>query len=196
MIYADDLAAYRTRKVRILNGAHTSFVPAAYLAGFDIVRDAVEDADFAAFIVKTLHKEVMPTIDLPAEQLHAFAQSVLERFANPFIDHKLLAICLNSISKWRARILPTVLDCKAVPQRLAFSLAALVTLYKTRTDVVRDEAAALTFILENGLHEILKNPALWGMDLTDIPGFAEAVHAWYARISVEGVRACVKELGA
>ena len=102
VIYAPDLAPYCTRKVRLLNGAHTSFVPAAYLAGFDIVRDAVLDPDFGRFIRKTLEKEILPTIDQPEEELRAFANSVLERFANPYIDHSLLAICLNSVSKWRA----------------------------------------------------------------------------------------------
>ena len=195
VVYAEDLAAYRTRKVRILNGAHTSFVPAAYLAGFDIVRDTVKDADFAAFIAKTLQKEVIPTIDLPKSELNAFAGEVLERFANPFIDHKLLAICLNSVSKWKTRILPTVLDNTEVPQRLAFSLAALLTLYKTKTDVVQDDAAALAFILQNELPAIMSNAALWGMDLTTISGFAEAVSAWYDKIAMLGVKACIKELG-
>ena len=196
VVYADSLAAYRTRKVRILNGAHTSFVPAAYLAGFDIVRDTVKDADFAAFIGKTLQQEIIPTIDLPEAELNAFAGEVLERFANPYIDHKLLAICLNSVSKWKTRILPTVLDNVEVPQRLAFSLAALLTLYKTRTDVVQDDAAALAFILDNDLPAILANDALWGMDLHTIPGFADAVAAWFDRIAAQGVKVCVKELGA
>jgi len=182
--------------VRILNGAHTSFVPAAYLAGFDIVRDTVKDADFAAFIGKTLQQEIIPTIDLPEAELNAFAGEVLERFANPYIDHKLLAICLNSVSKWKTRILPTVLDNVEVPQRLAFSLAALLTLYKTRTDVVQDDAAALAFILDNDLPAILANDALWGMDLHTIPGFADAVAAWFDRIAAQGVKVCVKELGA
>lgn len=196
VVYTDSLAAYRTRKVRILNGAHTSFVPAAYLAGFDIVRDTVKNADFAAFIEKTLQKEVIPTVDLPVDALNAFAGEVLERFANPFIDHKLLAICLNSVSKWRTRILPTVLDNAEVPQRLAFSLAALITMYKTRTDVVQDDAAALEFILSSELPAILSNASLWGMDLTGIRGFADAVTAWYDRIAAVGAKACVKELGA
>ena len=196
VVYAHDLAAYRTRKVRILNGAHTSFVPAAFLAGFDIVRDTVQDADFAAFIEKTLADEVIPTIDLPKEELNAFAGEVLQRFANPYIDHKLLAICLNSVSKWKARILPTVLDNQAVPQRLAFSLAALITLYKTRPDAVQDEPYALSALQTGELPAILADAALWGMDLHTIPGFAGAVTAWYDRIAAMGVKACVKELGA
>lgn len=195
-VYADSLAAYRTRKVRILNGAHTSFVPAAYLAGFDIVRDTVMDADFAAFIDKTLKEEVIPTINLPKEELYAFAGEVLQRFANPYIDHKLLAICLNSVSKWKTRILPTVLDNQTTPQRLAFSFAALITLYKTKTEVVQDDAAALDFILQNDFDTILRNEALWGVNLAGIPGFADAAAHWYDRIAAVGVKTCVKELGA
>ncbi len=196
VVYADDLEVYRTRKVRILNGAHTSFVPAAYLAGYDIVRDAVSDPDFAAFIGKTLSEEVIPTIDLPEEELNAFASEVLERFANPFIDHKLLAICLNSISKYKARILPTVLDNKETPQRLAFALAALLTLYKTKTDVVQDEEAALRFVLEHDVDAILANADLWGLDLHIVSGFADAVKLWMDKIAENGAKSCVKELGA
>lgn len=196
VVYTDDLAAYRTRKVRILNGAHTSFVPAAFLAGYEIVRDAVQDADFAGFIEKTLQEEIMPTIDLPLQQLVPFVQSVLERFANPYIDHKLLAICLNSVSKWRMRILPVVLDSSQVPQRLAFSLAALVTLYRTHPDVVQDDEEALRWMKEKELAEILHSKMLWGMDLWEISGFAQAVQQWAVRIQTDGVRACIRELGA
>lgn len=215
VIYAQGLAPYRTRKVRLLNGAHTSFVPAAYLAEFDIVRDAVFDPDFGRFIRKTLEKEIMPTIDQPEEELRAFADSVLERFANPYIDHSLLAICLNSVSKWRARILPTLLDDVKkngeIPQNLAFSLAALLELYSgtvhggqmdclrgERSFALRDEEEALRSIeqFRENLPQLLACKTLWGMDLNDIPGFAACVAHWRERIREDGVRACIRELGA
>ena len=199
VVYTHDLTPYRTRKVRVLNGAHTAFVPAAYLAGFTIVRDAVLDADFAAFIRSALSKEVLPTIDQPRAELDAYAGSVLERFANPYIDHRLLAICLNSVSKWRARILPTLLDCAALglpAPRLAFSLAALIALYKAHPDLMQDDPAALDCLIRQDVSDILRAQALWGMDLTEIPGFAAQVEDWFARIGRHGVRACIKELGA
>lgn len=199
VIYTDDLEPYRMRKVRVLNGAHTAFVPAAYLAGFSIVRDAVLDADFAAFLRAALDREVLPTIAQPRAELDAYAAGVLERFANPYIDHQLLSICLNSVSKWRARILPIALDCAALglrAPRLAFSLAALIALYKTSPDRMQDDPAALNCLIHRDVPEILRARALWGMDLTQIPGFSAQVEDWFARIGRQGVRACVKELGA
>ena len=199
VVYADDLTPYRTRKVRVLNGAHTAFVPAAYLAGFPIVRDAVLDADFAAFIRSTLEKEVLPTIAQPRAELDAYASSVLERFANPYIDHRLLSICLNSVSKWRARILPTALDCAKLglpAPRLAFSLAALIALYKAHPDVMQDDPAALDCLIHRDVPDNLRMQSLWGMDLSEMPGFAAQVEDWFARIQGHGVRACIKELGA
>ena len=199
VVYADDLTPYRTRKVRVLNGAHTAFVPAAYLAGFPIVRDAVLDADFAAFIRSTLEKEVLPTIAQPRDELNEYADSVLERFANPYIDHRLLSICLNSVSKWRARILPTALDCAKLglpAPRLAFSLAALIALYKAHPDVMQDDPAALDCLIHRSVPDNLRMQSLWGMDLSEMPGFAAQVEDWFARIQGHGVRACIKELGA
>lgn len=199
VVYADDLTPYRTRKVRVLNGTHTAFVPAAYLAGLTIVRDAVLDADFAAFIRSTLEKEVLPTIAQPRDELNEYADSVLERFANPYIDHKLLSICLNSVSKWRARILPTALDCAKLglpAPRLAFSLAALIALYKAHPDVMQDDPAALDCLIRRDVPDNLRMQSLWGMDLTEIPDFAAQVEDWFARIGRLGVRACIKELGA
>ena len=100
--------SYKEQKVRILNGGHTSMVLAAYLAGHNIVRECMEDEAVRAYLEGALFQEIIPTLSLPREDCEAFARAVEERFANPYIDHRLLDIALNSVSKWRARVLPSV----------------------------------------------------------------------------------------
>lgn len=136
VVFTDDIKPYKTRKVRILNGAHTSFVPMAYLLGHDIVREALTDDAVLRFVQAALSQEILPTLPFPREELERFAADVLTRFQNPYIDHKLLSICLNSVSKWKTRCLPTLLAFAddrggALPRRLTFSLAALLAFYTT-----------------------------------------------------------------
>ena len=133
VIFTGDQKPYKQRKVRILNGAHTSFVPAAFQCGYDYVLDAMHDPMIRAFMHRTLYDEVIPTLSLPRDELMAFAEAVTARFENPFIRHALLSICLNSVSKWRARCLPSLLGYMekkgALPPCLTFSLASLMALY-------------------------------------------------------------------
>lgn len=129
----EDHAPYKQRKVRILNGAHTSMVLGAFLAHKDIVRDCMEDDVIRGFMNKTLFDEIIPTLDLPKEQLMDFAASVIDRFNNPYIDHSLLAISLNSTSKWKARVMPSLLEyvkrMGALPACITFSFAAYIAFY-------------------------------------------------------------------
>ena len=138
VIYTDNLKPYKKRKVRILNGAHTSFVPAAYLMGYDYVLEAVSDDVIEQFIVELLEQEVMPTLEMDKRELKKFAASVLTRFKNPYIKHELSAIALNSISKWKTRCLPTMQDYIDIygllPRRMIFSLAALLVYYRGSRD--------------------------------------------------------------
>lgn len=133
VLYTDDIKPYKMRKVRILNGAHTSLVPVAYLLGHRIVREALGDEAMMAFVQQTIEEEIIPTLDFPRAELQSYASDVIARFCNPYIDHKLLAISLNSVSKWRARCLPTLCAYaqrfEALPKRLTFSLAALLAFY-------------------------------------------------------------------
>ena len=133
VIFTNDHSPYKKRKVRILNGAHTSMIMAAYLAGFDLVRDCLEDDIARDYLKNCMFDEIIPTLDLPAAELHAFANAVIDRFRNPFIDHQLLSIALNSTSKWQTRILPSLLEYHScygkLPQRLVFSLAAYIKFY-------------------------------------------------------------------
>ena len=98
-----DVTPYKKRKVRILNGAHTGFVLGAYLAGYDIVRDCMHNDTIREFMNKMLYEEVIPTLPLDKDDLMQFAAAVQDRFNNPFINHELMSISLNSTSKWKAR---------------------------------------------------------------------------------------------
>ncbi len=134
VVWTSDMTPYRTRKVRILNGAHTMTVLAAYLAGKDTVKECMDDTLINNYMKKGLFEEIIPTIDLPAKELEDFSSAVFERFANPFIKHYLLSIALNSVSKFKSRILPSIKDYierkGRLPKVLTFSLAALIAFYR------------------------------------------------------------------
>jgi tagaturonate reductase len=134
VVWTRDMTPYRTRKVRILNGAHTSTALAAWLADIDTVGDCVKDPVVGAYLRKAIFDEIIPTIDMPRTELGTYASAVLERFANPYIRHELISISLNSVSKFKARVLPSLLRAeRARPGSapiLAFSLAALAAFYR------------------------------------------------------------------
>ncbi|MBE6541802.1 MAG: tagaturonate reductase [Ruminococcaceae bacterium] len=219
VIFTDNQRPYRERKVRILNGAHTSFVPAAFIAGQDIVRDCMADADIRKFIDTCIYEEILPTLTLPKEDVAAFAAAVCERFENPFIDHALISICLNSISKWKARVLPSLLDSfKAngkLPTCLTMSFATLCAFYSTgkktadgftgsrtvdgaeQIYTILDSAEVIEFFAENnGADDLPVRLAakedFWGQDLTAIPGFSETVMKWYSVIKENGSREAMR----
>ncbi len=213
VIYTDNQKPYKQRKVRILNGAHTSFVPAAFQCGYDYVLDAMNDPLIASFMHDTLHEEVIPTLTLPKEDLLSFADAVTQRFRNPFIKHALLSICLNSVSKWRARCMPSLLIYQQqngkLPERLTFSLAALISLYHgtledgklvckrgEETYTLMDDAAVLSFFSENGdapaaelVHAFLGREDFFGPELKAVPGIEEKVAAYLSEIRENGVQA-------
>jgi tagaturonate reductase len=134
VVFTDDMTPYRERKVRILNGSHTGMALGAYLAGKTFVGDCMKDPIIHGHINKMLNEEIIPMLTLPKAELEAFAAAVLERFANPFIQHELLSISLNSVSKYTARNLPIleqyVAKKGAVPTRLAFGISALIAFYR------------------------------------------------------------------
>ncbi len=170
IVTKNELEKYRTRKVRILNGAHTSMVPFALLSGFDTVKSCTEDADMLAYMRKCIFEEIIPTLDLPREELVDYAENVLTRFANPYIKHYLSSIALNSVSKFKVRVLPSILEykkrCGTYPQTLVFAFAKLIEFY--RTDMTNDVAEVTAFMKSASVAEILANEALWGEDLTDL----------------------------
>ncbi len=142
VVWTNDATPYKMRKVRILNGAHTMSVLAAYLDGKNTVLELLQDEKFNTFLQKGLFDEIIPTLDLEYDNLKTFADAVFDRFANPYIKHYLLSIALNSTSKFRARVLPSITEYNkrkgSVPKLLAFSFAALIAFY--RGDEIKDGA--------------------------------------------------------
>ena len=132
--WCDDMTPYRTRKVRILNGAHTMTVLGAWLYGLETVKDCMDDEVLSAYVKKGIFEEIIPTLDLPADELSEYGGAILERFSNPYIKHFLLSISLNSVSKWKTRVMPSLLEYIVrkgeLPRLLSFSLAALTLFYK------------------------------------------------------------------
>ena len=138
VVWTDDLQPYRTRKVRILNGAHTASSLAAYCAGLDTVQAMTDDPVVAKYLQQVMFDEIVPFVPLPDAERRAYAETIMERFANPSIRHELISIALNSVSKWSVRVLPTVRDYVAkhgeAPAGLSFSLAALLYFYRGQFD--------------------------------------------------------------
>ncbi len=170
IVTKNELEKYRTRKVRILNGAHTSMVPYALLSGFDTVKSCTENKEMLAYMRKCIFEEIIPTLDLPREELVDYAENVLTRFANPYIKHYLSSISLNSVSKFKVRVLPSILEYKKrygnYPQTLVFAFAKLIDFY--RTDMVNDVPEVAAFMKSATVAEILGNVTLWDEDLTDL----------------------------
>ena len=130
----DDMQPYRTRKVRILNGAHTAMVPFSILYGNTTVKETIDNAFTGDFVNKAVFDEIIETLKMDREELNSFAEEVLDRFRNPFIKHQLSDIALNSISKFKVRVLPSLLEYieinKSIPLHLTFSFACLIRFYK------------------------------------------------------------------
>ena len=197
-----DMTPYKKRKVRILNGAHTGFVLGAYLAGHDIVRECMNDPVVLGYMNKMLLEEVVPILPLDQEDCKNFAAAVQDRFNNPFVNHELMSISLNSTSKWRARNMPSFLEYieknGKLPTCLTMSFAAYVAFFSNEiqelTDAglvcrrpkgncytCQDDRWVLEFYynhrndsVEALVHAVMTNQQMWGRDLTEIPGFEAA----------------------
>lgn len=172
IVTPDLLERYRTRKVRILNGAHTSLVPHALLSGLDTVKSCMDDEKMLSHVKSCVFDEIIPTLDLSKEELVAYANDVLTRFANPYIKHYLSSIALNSVSKFKVRVLPSILEYKkrfgVYPKTLTFAFARLIEFY--RTDMTNDDKEVTAFMKSATVSEILKNQNLWDKDLSDMLG--------------------------
>ena len=212
-----DVTPYKKRKVRILNGAHTGFVLGAYLAGFDIVRDCMQDDTVRGFMNKMLHEEVIPTLPLDKKDLEDFASAVQDRFNNPFVDHELMSISLNSTSKWRARNMPSFLEyvekTGQLPACLTMSFAAYIAFFSSGVQaldgkglvcrrpkgndyVCSDDRWALEFYYDHRddspeelVRAVMTNERMWGQDLTQVAGFEAAVISGLKLIREQGAKA-------
>lgn len=212
-----EVAPYKKRKVRILNGAHTGFVLGAYLAGFDIVRDCMHDDTVHGFMNKLLFDEVIPILPLDKKDCEDFAAAVTDRFNNPFVDHQLMSISLNSTSKWKARDLPSLLEYNEkfgkLPEALCMGFAAYIAFYSTalqrREDDalvakrpagneyrIQDDGWVLDFYWDHKdaddktlVHDVLSNEKMWDQDLTQIAGLEDKVYNNLELIRKEGSKA-------
>lgn len=168
IILTDNLDRYRTRKVRILNGAHTSMIPYALLEGIETVGDCMKNEKMSDFVKACVYEEIIPTLDLPEEELIDYADNVFERFANPYIRHLCSSIALNSVSKFKVRVLPSILEYikrkNAMPNHLLLSFAKLIEFYKT--DMTNDDKEVTEFMKNSDVATILANTKLWDCDLS------------------------------
>lgn len=187
IVWTKDAAPYKKRKVRILNGGHTSMVLGAYLYGLETVGECLKDETVSKFLKTCIFDEIVPTLG-NTDTDKEFGEAILERFANPFIRHMLLSIALNSVSKFQVRVLPTILEYKEqnghYPKALTMSMAALIAFYKT--DKANDGAEIMEFMKNASVEEILKREDYWHADLTDM---IPMVQNYYDVITKEGMKA-------
>ena len=215
-----DMSPYKKRKVRILNGAHTGFVLGAYLAGFDIVRDCMHDETILGYMNKMLLQEVVPILPLDQDDCKKFAAAVEDRFNNPFVNHELMSISLNSTSKWRARNMPSFLEYVGkngkLPTCLTMSFAAYIAFYSNNIQELNDKGLVCKrakgneytvsddrYVLEfynahkdddipTLVHAVMTNEQMWGQDLTKVAGFEEATVKNLTLIREQGAMAAYK----
>lgn len=212
VLFVPSEAPYHERKVTLLNGPHTVLSPVAYLSGIDIVRDACRHEVVGKYIHKVMFDELMVTLNLPKPELEQFANDVLERFNNPFVDHAVTSIMLNSFPKFRTRDLPGlktyVERCGTLPKGLVLGLAAIITYYKggVRADgaeIVPNDAPEIMALLKDlwatgstrkVAEGVLAAATIWDEDLNRIPGLTDALTADLDSIQAKGMLDTVKAI--
>lgn len=205
-VVTDDMQPYRNRKVSILNGPHTTMSPIARLAGIETVGEVMKDKDFYKFVNDEMYQEIIPTVALPEKELADYAEGIKERFENPYVKHQLSSIALNSISKFTARLLPTlkryVAKNQELPKRIVLALAAYLKIYRGQADFEPSDTAEVLADFkkiagdENYVHEALSNSDFWGEDLTQISGLEALVNKYLTEIDQKGTRAIVERINA
>lgn len=204
VVLTNDIGYYKKRKVRVLNGSHTNLVPTALMLGAVTVYDCMVDKKLSAFVEDTLKAEIIPFVSSDIQATTVFANSVKDRFMNPFLNHQLISISLNSISKWRARVLPSFKDYYAqygeIPPCLTIGFSYLMAMYSSiekqgdkyivqvpnREIELKDDLPYLEYFANgNSIVEFMANESVWGEDLTKYDDFAKAVEENVAKIKNE-----------
>lgn len=198
-----DMQPYRTRKVRILNGAHTTMVPFSILYGNQTVKETVDNQFTGNFVHHAIFEEINPTLPMQKEELEAFSNDVLDRFRNPFIKHQLSDIALNSISKFKVRVLPSLLAYvnmnKKLPVHLTFAFACLIRFYKgswqNKSLPVKDSDSIKKVFSEIWKQddynlitkEVLGQVEFWDQNLNEINGLTIAIASALQDIENHGI---------
>ncbi len=201
VVLTDNIGYYKKRKVRVLNGSHTNLVPAGLMLGAVTVYDCMVDEKLSAFVENTLKEEINPYVSNDIAATTVFANSVKDRFLNPFLNHQLISISLNSISKWRARVLPSFKDYYAdhgaIAPKLTVGFSYLMALYSTLKQTAdgfvaclpsgevafKDDLPYLEFFANGGsVADFMSDISVWGEDLTAYEGFKAAVEENIAKI--------------
>lgn len=210
----EDLTPYRQLKVRLLNGVHSALVPVAYLSGIDTVRDATENDLLRQYLEQLIATEIIPTLSVNSVEAKEFATEVMVRFANPYIEHRLMSIALNSIAKFVTRDLPIILDYQRiyarVPVCLSLALAGLLVFYRgirAEQKIELNDAPEVLAIFVSAwqnyttladlrplLLDLLGNQTLWGLDLTLHPQFCDAVIRDCEKILTVGMKKAVEDV--
>lgn len=195
----EDVAPYRERKVRMLNGAHTAITPAAILCGCTTVLEAVGNPLIGPFLRGAMMEEIVPTLDAPGAE--GYARAVLDRFANPYVRHALLDISLQQTMKVRVRMVPTIVRYAErsgrAPECLAFGFAAYLRFVREGRGLADDQADRVRAHLDAAddvdaaARAVCGDAGLWGTDLNAVRGFADAVAAHLGRMEREGVAAAL-----
>lgn len=199
----DDMQPYRTRKVRILNGAHTTMVPFSLLYGNTTVKETVDNAFTGDFVNKAIFDEIIETLDMDRQELQDFAHEVLDRFRNPFIKHQLADIALNSVSKFKVRVLPSLLEYakrkNELPTYLTFAFACLIRFYKGEWNgaelPVKDSEDIVAYFknvwkandYQKIAEEVLGQEAYWGEDLNQVDNLSKVIASALKEIDENGI---------
>ena len=209
VLFVPSEAPYHERKVTLLNGPHTVLSPVGYLSGLNTVKECCEDPLIGKFVHKVMYEELLPTLNLPENELLQFAGDVMERFRNPFVKHFVTSIMLNSFPKFRTRDLPgikTYLERKGeLPAGLVLGLAAICTYYKGgkrgEDEIVPNDDPKIVQLLKDlwatddvrkVAEGVLGAEFIWDEDLNAIPGLTRLLSKALALIQMEGMRAAVQ----
>ncbi|MCL1943312.1 MAG: tagaturonate reductase [Candidatus Azobacteroides sp.] len=199
VLFVPNEKPYHDRKVTLLNGPHTVLSPVAYLSGLDTVREAVEDPVVGKFVHKVMFDELLPTLDLPKDELEKFGNDVLDRFRNPFVKHFVTGIMLNSFPKFKTRDLPGLKIYSErkgeLPSGLVLGLAGICVYYKGgkrgNDVIIPNDDKVITDLLtelwktndpQKVAEGVLASEYIWGEDLNQIPGFTDKLAGYIQSI--------------